>query len=447
MDGGAVFGNIQRSILGSIRWVVWGILAWSLLSAVLIRNLLDERQTTFKQLVNLHQEFLLTGQWRTFIEASDQYSRSGHDGYREVNICWVSATDACLPSHSASSLLGHRISIFLGQPKPVVLVTAEIDLSRPVLLIFGALVLLIASIVILKRTKMRIDLDILLAEHRVRKAVKQVVNAKDTEVGVSGIPSEIRPLAEELFSVQQDLKLSESSRKEMATSYKIVRQVAHDIRSPISALRLIAASNNLSRSPHEVDLIKKISDRIQTIAGDLLNLSRQDFGNESLELVSCSDLENIVSHICSEQQMAHPQGPRLEIALERTSGLVKVCPAQFGRIVSNIIQNAIEASKHDNVVRVFLGERGQCLSLEVVDSGIGIPARIIERIGIERVSWGKPSGNGLGLLYAGSFVRKWQGDFQVKSKVGNGTTLIIKLPIVGLLEVPNSVGIQNQVES
>jgi signal transduction histidine kinase len=100
----------------------------------------------------------------------------------------------------------------------------------------------------------------------------------------------------------------------------------------------------------------------------------------------------------------------------------------------NLLENAIQYSPAGTAVNIQLSTDGEDASVLVSDSGRGIPEAELPHI-FERFRRGDPSraratgGFGLGLAIAKSIVEAYKGTIQVESKLGEGTTFIVRLPV------------------
>ncbi len=106
-------------------------------------------------------------------------------------------------------------------------------------------------------------------------------------------------------------------------------------------------------------------------------------------------------------------------------------PNQIRQILINLLTNAIHATPPEGQITVRIEKRPKELTLSVVDTGKGIPEENLERI-FEPFFSDKPpgEGTGLGLFVTREIVEKLGGQLQVQSRVGQGTTMTITLPIM-----------------
>ena len=210
-----------------------------------------------------------------------------------------------------------------------------------------------------------------------------------------------------------------------ATS-QIASQVAHDIRSPLSALNMVA-STLTEVSDEKRQIIRTVSTRINDIANNLL-----DHMNSPLRIV---DLNELVRSLVQEKQIQFSDRPHIKIGTDLRSStalLSRVHVSDLGRALSNLINNSIEAvDKGDGSVTVSALARVAKNEIRIVDNGRGIPADVLSQLGNSRISYGKDgaeSGFGLGVFQARQAVENMGGEFSIESALGNGTTVIISLP-------------------
>lgn len=229
----------------------------------------------------------------------------------------------------------------------------------------------------------------------------------------------------------------------------LASQVAHDIRSPLAALSM--ATKDMADIPEQKRLlIRSAIQRIQDISNDLLDKNRsskslnqnaENINSLTVALSTAATTENIqtlflsstISSIISEKRLAFRSNMNVDIFShlnESSYGLfADVDPNNFKRVISNLINNSVEALD-DNSGRVEVALEGtdQHILIKIKDNGKGIPPEILARLGEQGVSQGKEKGNGLGVYHAKTSIEKWNGTFKIESTVGAGTTIIITLP-------------------
>lgn len=214
----------------------------------------------------------------------------------------------------------------------------------------------------------------------------------------------------------------------------LAEQVAHDVRSPLVALQMIAATE--SGIPEEkrillqsaVARIRDITNHLQTKSKVAPLESVESKSSLSTELVF-SLLESIISE--KRIQYSGQSGIQINTTLDLKSyGLfAKVNAVEFKRVLSNLINNGVEALQEDGSVNITLFSTGPNITLKLEDNGNGIPSEVLPRLMQRGASFGKINGSGLGLFHARSSIESCGGKLSIESEVGQGTTLTIQLPM------------------
>lgn len=236
---------------------------------------------------------------------------------------------------------------------------------------------------------------------------------------------------------------------------EMARQVAHDIRSPLTALQIAVSS--IDKSPVEAKvLIEKSTARICKIAEDLLSRSRNNYssgssasegsiasGNHKISEGNINPVVQanpvIINHLCQDiinekRATCLANGHNIDsnlqlICTENVLAAQSIVDSDLRRILSNLIGNSIEALNTKNSkVLISTSKSGNRCLIEITDNGKGIPDEILSKIGTEGFSYGKENGNGLGLHHAIRTIKSWGGDVKIRSKVGVGTTVTLTLP-------------------
>ncbi len=219
---------------------------------------------------------------------------------------------------------------------------------------------------------------------------------------------------------------------------KLASQVAHDIRSPLAALNV--ATSMISELPEDNRLlIRRAVQRINDIANELIIRSKRspDLGTaEEEEAVGLHLISCLIESIISEKRLQFRTQKNVDIDFQmRTENyglFAKVNPAAFKIILSNLINNSVEAFEGDSGeihVNLLTDENGQIV-IEVMDNGKGIPREVLPQLMKEGASFGKKKGTGLGLFHASKTIQSWNGFIKIQSTEKTGTSVKISLPRV-----------------
>jgi signal transduction histidine kinase len=216
-------------------------------------------------------------------------------------------------------------------------------------------------------------------------------------------------------------------------------QVAHDIRSPLSALNMVMKSAN-SLPEEQRLIIRSATRRINDIANGLLKSSKasERIGqvNETLAQADSAPvmLVSLLDAIVSEKriQFSENSHAEIEVMLERGYGLFATINAsELSRVISNLVNNAVESFSGVGRVTVKVASRDDKSLITVTDNGCGITSEILGRLGGRGVTQGKDgtlSGSGIGIFHARATIEAAGGEFLIESQVGIGTTVTLSLP-------------------
>ncbi len=267
---------------------------------------------------------------------------------------------------------------------------------------------------------------------RVTKAIGSVVTFDDETPVVSDY-KETQEIVEAFNKLRQRLKVLDDSRQEF------VSNVSHELKTPIASIKVLADSLNVQEEvPVEVykDFMQDISveiDRENEIITDLLNLVRMEKGASDLRIENRSINELL-------EQIVKRLGPlarknEVDLILESHRPVsADIDEVKFTQAITNIIENGIKYNKHPGWVKIVLDADHQYMTIDISDSGVGIPeaeqGHIYERFYRGDKSHSKEiSGTGLGLSLTRKSILLHRGSIEVKSVVGEGTDFIVKIPL------------------
>jgi signal transduction histidine kinase len=253
-----------------------------------------------------------------------------------------------------------------------------------------------------------------------------------------GAPAEVLDLIagyNGLVSHIQDLSTKDRQRVELLSWSKVAIQVSHDIRSPLTALRMASSKLDEVEESRKV-LIRVAIQRIEEIAqtlqkkGQIGTVDCEPFVHLRPEPVT-----ELVESLLIEKRSEYSDRPSLNIEsdLKDAFGLfVEINGAEFKRHLSNIINNAAEAVDRSGSIQIIARSDNQNIEIIVRDDGCGIPNFVASKLGRTVVSYGKTgefSGQGIGVLHAKQFAISAGGDLKISSVFGEGSEFSFVLPI------------------
>ncbi|MBF0106906.1 MAG: hypothetical protein HQM16_16460 [Deltaproteobacteria bacterium] len=284
------------------------------------------------------------------------------------------------------------------------------------------------------------SLDAVSLEQSMTKAVEGVIDQNGSMTHEHQVVVDaIKRLGDKLISAEKQIE----KKSKLEAIGKLASQVAHDIQSPLVALNMVIRSLKDVSEENRIQIRSAIQ-RIDDIANDLAskktdNISAKDETDEQHKVYLLSGL---IEMLISEKRMQHrlSRGLLIESALNKSSyGLfAKIKAEEFKRVLSNIINNAVE-SMHNKEGRVTVGMTRAAdqqrqgydqdnIQIVISDNGRGIPKNVLPKLMRHGASFNKEQGTGLGLHHALETVKGFNGDIKIESEEGKGTDVIITLP-------------------
>jgi signal transduction histidine kinase len=220
------------------------------------------------------------------------------------------------------------------------------------------------------------------------------------------------------------------------------RLITHELKTPLTSLAGFGRMlERYQLDPAErrrvAGLIQTESERLGTMVNALLELETLAGGSQEELAMRPLDLGALVSERCEVLRAAaenRGQDLRLEVAAEapRVWGDAEL----LGRVVDNLVGNAIKHGSAGTEIAIRLAARGGAAVLEVADQGPGIPADELPRI-CERFYRGRGAaagGAGLGLALVQEAVERHGGQVRVRSTLEEGSTFSISIPLREIAE-------------
>ena len=146
-------------------------------------------------------------------------------------------------------------------------------------------------------------------------------------------------------------------------------------------------------------------------------------GTTPLEKPRQVDLGPLVRRVCAAKS-----GPRSAIGLDLAPTSALGHEDRLEHVIGHLVQNALDATASQGQVSVKLGVSGQYASIDVRDSGTGMPAEFIRERLFKPFETTKSAGMGIGVYESAQYIRGLGGDIHVDSAPGVGTTVRVLLP-------------------
>jgi signal transduction histidine kinase len=244
-----------------------------------------------------------------------------------------------------------------------------------------------------------------------------------------------------LFVTRQQAEAANEARLLAETTVRarseLLGHVAHDLRSPLTSIKGQAdlLAHRLQRDLPTADWlharVKSISasaDRMQGMISELLDAARLEAGEELELRLRRVAIQQLVREVV--QRELGGRAVWLDFVEDPVYATVDI--ARFERVLQNLLSNAVKFSPPEGSIEVHVRGGDSTVLLEVRDYGMGIPAEELPRITTPfyRASTaGGVPGTGLGLAGVKAIVEQHRGTLVINSVEGEGTSVLIRLPI------------------
>jgi signal transduction histidine kinase len=254
----------------------------------------------------------------------------------------------------------------------------------------------------------------------------------------------------------QEHRRLEEARQLAQEKADLLAVVAHELRTPISAVKgsvdlavRSVARGRVERVPELLKAAREAVDRLSRLTGNLVEASRE----QPPELArSPQDLVHLIAQACRWARTAAVAGDvALEWAREPLSVLVWGDQDALLSVLGNLLSNAIRYTPAGGRVTVRHGllaaPDGGWGWVEVEDTGIGMSPEVQERVferfyrAPEALQQGRSVGLGLGLALVEQFVGALQGRIELRSALGQGSTFRVLLPAAAPASEPPDGGL------
>jgi PAS domain S-box-containing protein len=258
---------------------------------------------------------------------------------------------------------------------------------------------------------------------------------------IDGLPETIETIAAQL-SQYADRKRSDATAARMKDQF--VSTVSHELRTPLAAMDgwlhilLDGEPGPLNEEQHRfLTTVKRNSDRLMRLVGDLLLIGQMDAGRFTLDMGDVDIAELVGETVTLFEGAAVEKGVELNADMGPPA-VVAGDRLRLGQLLSNLVSNAVKFTPEGGQVWVRAGEQNGTCQVEVTDSGIGIPAadraHLFERFYRASTATGT-AGSGLGLAISKAIAEAHGGTIRIADSGGSGTRVVVELPLHAAAEV------------
>ena len=258
------------------------------------------------------------------------------------------------------------------------------------------------------------------------------LNERNEKIILESASSEIEILVEAYNSMIDQLEESAAklARSEREQAWReMAKQVAHEIKNPLTPMRLTVQSFERKFNPEDKDIKSKLAEYSKTLIQQIDVMSSiasafSDFAKmptQKKERIDVVQVVGLALDIFSEKYISYlPQKEEIFANLDKT---------QLIRIVTNLVKNATQAiSQEENpLIEVKVLSEKKYVKIVVSDNGKGISNDVKDLI-FEPKFTTKSSGMGLGLPMIKNIIEAYEGSISFTSELGIGTVFTVILP-------------------
>ncbi len=227
-------------------------------------------------------------------------------------------------------------------------------------------------------------------------------------------------------------------RRLEAVRRDFVANISHELKTPVGALSLLAET--MIGEP-DADVARRLAERMMNEAmrvaatiEDLIQLSRIE-ADEAPVREPVPVAEIVAAAVTRLRPAAEQAGIVVDVGDVDERLRVLGDRRQLVSAVSNLIDNAVKYSDAGSVIEVRSGTESQTAWISVSDHGIGIPARDLERVferfyRVDVARSRQTGGTGLGLAIVRHVVNNHEGEVEVRSRMGEGSTFVLQFPVL-----------------
>ena len=236
-----------------------------------------------------------------------------------------------------------------------------------------------------------------------------------------------------------------------ASKTRFLATMSHELRTPLNAIigfseMMMQEDALMLDAARRVEYARLISDsgrHLLSLVNGILDMSKMESGNFELMVEPFAPRTALVN--CCNLLALKARESGIDLVTRAPDDLPVMIgdPRAFKQIVLNLVSNGIKFTERGGAVTVSAGVEDTRLVVRVADTGVGIAAEDLKRIGDPFFQAGKAyqrrhEGTGLGLSIVKSLIALHGGEMTVQSKVDEGTIVTVKLPLTPLIAQPSS---------
>lgn len=241
---------------------------------------------------------------------------------------------------------------------------------------------------------------------------------------------EVGRLCESINHMAQELQRTEKMKNEFISS------VSHELRTPLTSIKgwletlpnLPPQNENYKKG---MEIISKETDRLYAMVEELLDFSRLQSGVK-MEFQRVDLVAEVSDAVLMMQARMYQQGLRLRYEEPQLPLPVLADPNRLRQVFINILDNAVKYSNEGGCITIDFLQDGESAFVQIQDEGRGIAPDDLENVKLKFFkAKNSVRGSGIGLAVVDEIVKALDGDVDIASTLGKGTTVTVRLPLLG----------------
>lgn len=260
------------------------------------------------------------------------------------------------------------------------------------------------------------------------------LNQRNEKITIEDASKEINLLVKSYNNMVEKLEESAvvlaQSEREQAWR-EMAKQVAHEIKNPLTPMRLTVQSFQRKFDKNDPNITKKLADYTQSILQqiDTMSAVASAFSNFASMPAQQNETLNVVQIVQMALKIFNED--YIEFEATETEIITIFDRTQLIRLITNLVKNAIQAIPEEQIdkkIKITVFQEQNQVKISVKDNGIGISEENAQRI-FEPKFTTKSSGMGLGLAIIKNSIENYNGTIIFVSKINEGTEFIVSFPI------------------
>ena len=242
------------------------------------------------------------------------------------------------------------------------------------------------------------------------------------------IERESERLKDELSSLNSKLLKKFEEIEKLATIGQMSTEVIHEINNLLTVIHgyiqlLLQEVSSKELTMKYITTIESEIKRCKNIAKNIMELAKEEY---EIEDVNVNETIEKLINFLRESKLC--KNVNFNVELEKSPMIIKANKNHFHQAILNLLLNSAQSIEKEGFIDIKTKKFGDLMILEIKDNGKGIPKETIEKV-LDPFYISKEKTNGIGLSFTAKIIKKYGGNFEIKSEIGKGAEFKIIFPL------------------